>query len=133
MIFIHIQTSLKKIPHFLYYWFGGKNFYPSSKSGNPRKESGADFDGGGDGEMLGIHRKHLNVLAKLVNDGIGLGEAVASLLGEKLPTPIRRIGVNDEFGHSGPAAALLKQFGLSSENIINTARFLCAEGEVRNG
>lgn len=40
----------------------------------------------------------------------GLGEAVCALLSEKCPTPVRRIGVNDEFGHSGPAAALLKQF-----------------------
>ena len=47
----------------------------------------------------------------------GLGEAVCSLLGEKLPTPVKRIGVNDEFGHSGPAVDLLKQFGLSAENI----------------
>ena len=52
----------------------------------------------------------------------GLGEAVASLLSEKLPTPVKRIGVNDEFGHSGPAAALLKQFGLSSENIVKVAK-----------
>jgi transketolase len=48
----------------------------------------------------------------------GLGEAVSSLLSEKLPTPVRRIGVNDEFGHSGPAADLLKDFGLSAENIV---------------
>ena len=48
----------------------------------------------------------------------GLGEAVCSLLSEKLPTPVKRIGVNDVFGHSGPAAALLKQFGLSAENIV---------------
>ncbi len=48
----------------------------------------------------------------------GLGEAVCGLLSEKLPTPVRRIGVNDEFGHSGPAAKLLKQFGLSAEHIV---------------
>ena len=52
----------------------------------------------------------------------GLGEAVCSLLSEKCPTPVRRIGVNDEFGHSGPAAALLKQFGLSAEHITEVAR-----------
>lgn len=56
----------------------------------------------------------------------GLGEAVASLLCEKLPTPIRRIGVNDEFGHSGPAAALLKQFGLSMEHIVEVAKDFCS-------
>ena len=52
----------------------------------------------------------------------GLGEAVAALLGEKCPTKLRRIGVNDEFGHSGPAAALLKQFGLSAEHIEQVAK-----------
>ncbi len=52
----------------------------------------------------------------------GLGEAVSSLLAEKLPTPVRRIGVNDEFGHSGPAADLLKDFGLSAENIVATVK-----------
>ena len=55
----------------------------------------------------------------------GLGEAVCSLLSEKLPTPVRRIGVNDEYGHSGPAAELLKQFGLCSEHIVEVARDFC--------
>ena len=55
----------------------------------------------------------------------GLGEAVCSLLSEKLPTPVKRIGVNDEFGHSGPAAALLKAFGLSAEHIVEVAKDFC--------
>ena len=55
----------------------------------------------------------------------GLGEAVCSCLSEKLPTPVKRIGVNDEFGHSGPAGALLKQFGLCSENIVKVAKEFC--------
>ena len=55
----------------------------------------------------------------------GLGEAVAGLLAEKLPTVVRRIGVNDEFGHSGPAVDLLKAFGLSAEHIIEVAKELC--------
>ena len=54
-----------------------------------------------------------------------LGEAVCSLLSEKLPTPVRRIGVNDEFGHSGPAGALLKAFGLSADHIVEVAEGLC--------
>ena len=52
----------------------------------------------------------------------GLGEAVCAVLSEKLPTPVKRIGVNDEFGHSGPAAALLKQFGLCADNIAKVAK-----------
>ena len=55
----------------------------------------------------------------------GLGEAVCSLLSEKKPTVVRRIGVNDEFGHSGPAKELLKQIGLSSEHIVEVAQELC--------
>ena len=52
----------------------------------------------------------------------GLGEAVCSCLSETCPVPVRRIGVRDEFGHSGPAVPLLKQFGLSAENIVKTAK-----------
>ena len=57
----------------------------------------------------------------------GLGEAVCSLLSEKLPTPVRRIGVNDVFGESGPAAALLKKYGLSAENIVAVAKDFCSK------
>ena len=52
----------------------------------------------------------------------GLGEAVCSVLSEKLPTPVRRIGVNDEFGHSGPAGELLKAFGLCAEHVVEVAK-----------
>ena len=54
----------------------------------------------------------------------GLGEAVCSLLGERLPTPVRRIGVNDVFGHSGSATELLKQFGLTAEHIVEVSESL---------
>ena len=54
----------------------------------------------------------------------GLGEAVASLLAEKYPVPVRRVGVNDTFGHSGPAADVLKEFGLCASNIAETVRSL---------
>jgi len=52
----------------------------------------------------------------------GLGEAVCSLLGERRPTPVRRIGINDVFGHSGPAGDLLKEFGLCAEHIAEVCR-----------
>ena len=55
----------------------------------------------------------------------GLGEAVCGLLSEKLPTPVKRIGVNDEFGHSGPAVKLLEQFGLCASNIVKVAKEFC--------
>ena len=52
----------------------------------------------------------------------GLGEAVCSLLAEKNPVSVVKIGVNDEFGHSGAASDLLFQFGLCAENIVNKAQ-----------
>lgn len=51
----------------------------------------------------------------------GLGSAVSEVLSENYPTKVIRIGVNDVYGHSGPAVDLLKEFGLSSENIVKTA------------
>ena len=52
----------------------------------------------------------------------GLGSAVCDVVSENLPTKVIKIGVNDEFGHSGPAVDLLKEFGLSTENIVKTAK-----------
>ena len=52
----------------------------------------------------------------------GLGEAVASVLSEKCPTMMRRVGVNDEFGHSGPALPLLAEMGLSAAHIAQVVK-----------
>lgn len=51
----------------------------------------------------------------------GLGEAVCAVVAESgIPCRVKRVGVNDVFGRSGPAVQLLKEFGLSAENIVNT-------------
>ena len=55
----------------------------------------------------------------------GLGEAVCSLLSEKLPTPVRRIGVDDQFGFSGPAYEVLEAFGLCAKHIVEVAEDFC--------
>ena len=48
----------------------------------------------------------------------GLGEAVCAVIAENgIPCPVKRVGVNDEFGHSGPAGELLRQFGLCAKGI----------------
>mgnify|MGYP002595783178 FL=1 len=52
----------------------------------------------------------------------GLGEAVCSVVSEKLPVPVRRIGVMDQFGHSGPANEVLRDYGLTAENIVSAVR-----------
>ncbi|MDE5764072.1 MAG: transketolase family protein [Ruminococcus sp.] len=52
----------------------------------------------------------------------GLGSAVAEAVTECCPVPVVKIGVNDVFGYSGPAVGLLKEFGLSAENIAETVK-----------
>ena len=52
----------------------------------------------------------------------GLGSAVAECVCAGCPVPVRRVGVNDTFGHSGSAVELLKQFGLSAEHIAEVVR-----------
>ncbi len=54
----------------------------------------------------------------------GLGEAVASCLAENYPTLVRKVGVNDEFGHSGPAKQLLVEFGLCADHLVEEAKAL---------
>ena len=52
----------------------------------------------------------------------GLGSAVAEYLSEEYPTPVVKVGVNDTFGHSGPAVKLLDEFGLRAVNIAEKAK-----------
>jgi transketolase len=54
----------------------------------------------------------------------GLGGAIAELLGEKLPTPLLRVGMKDRFGESGKPEELLKHFGLDAEHIAMAAHHL---------
>lgn len=53
----------------------------------------------------------------------GLGSAVADAVTECCPVPVVKVGVNDVFGHSGPAVDLLKEFGLSAENIVEKVKY----------
>ena len=57
----------------------------------------------------------------------GLGEAVCSLLAEKCPTPVRRLGVPDSYGHSGPAWEVLKDFGLHADAIAEAIQEFAKE------
>lgn len=47
----------------------------------------------------------------------GLGDSVCDVTARKCPVPVTKIGIQDQFGYSGPAKELLKLFGLSKENI----------------
>ncbi len=57
----------------------------------------------------------------------GLGSAVAEAVTECTPVPVIKIGVNDEYGHSGPAVDLLKEFGLCADNIAAVVKKAVAE------
>lgn len=52
----------------------------------------------------------------------GLFSAVSEVCVRRQPTPIYPIGINDTFGHSGPAVELLKEFGLDAEGICKKVK-----------
>ena len=52
----------------------------------------------------------------------GLGGAVTEALAETCPVPVLRVGVEDKFGTSAPAAEVLKAYGLTAENIVEKAK-----------
>lgn len=52
----------------------------------------------------------------------GLGSAVADVVCEEYPVPVVRLGVEDTFGHSGPAVDLLHEFGLDAAHIAEKAK-----------
>ena len=52
----------------------------------------------------------------------GLGSAVAEVLVENKPVPMKMVGVEDKFGRSGKPVALLERYGLTAANIAAKAR-----------
>ena len=54
----------------------------------------------------------------------GLGSSVAQVLSERLPTPMRMVGVNDSFGESGKPAQLMEKYGLTANEIVTKAKEL---------
>ena len=52
----------------------------------------------------------------------GLGGAVAEVICENYPVPVLRVGTEDTFGISGPAADVLKYFNLTAEQIVKKAK-----------
>jgi transketolase len=54
----------------------------------------------------------------------GLGGAVAEVLGENLPTRMRRVGIRDVFGESAPNDPLVEKYGLSARHVAQAAKDL---------
>ena len=52
----------------------------------------------------------------------GLGGAVCEVLSEKYPVPVKRIGVNDVYGESGPAVKLIEKYGLDGKGVYASVK-----------
>ena len=52
----------------------------------------------------------------------GLGSAVCDCLSEKCPTPVKKVGMQDVFGESGPAAALIEKYGLDAKGVYASVK-----------
>ena len=84
-----------------------------------------------DGELLitsAAKTRHVITAEEAQING-GLGGAVAELLGENLPTPMLRIGMQDRFGESGRPEELLEHFGLTADHIVKTTQQLLSNHE----
>lgn len=94
------------------------------------------------GENINVHLVHLPTLKPLDLDGIveaaqvtgsvitteehttigGLGSAVAETLAERYPITVKRLGLPDTFGESGPNDALLEKYGISIDKTVEAIR-----------
>ena len=52
----------------------------------------------------------------------GLGSAVCDVLSEKYPVKVKKIGINDRYGESGPAVELVHKYGLDGEGIYASVK-----------
>jgi transketolase len=74
--------------------------------------------------LRSVHKTRGVVTAEEGQIAGGLAGAIAELLGERMPTPMRRIGVRDHFGESGEPAELMEHFGLTHAHIAMAAHEL---------
>lgn len=77
-----------------------------------------------DGETIlaSIRKTGRGLTAEEAQRAGGFGGAIAELLGSKLPSPLKRIGMKDHFGESGSPNELLEHFGLTGSKIAMTAK-----------
>ena len=77
-----------------------------------------------DAELLIARARRTGAVVTAENHSVvgGLGGAVAEALGDECPVPLRRVGVRDEFGTSGPLEELFPLYGLTAEAVCDAAR-----------
>lgn len=94
------------------------------------------------GEGIDVHLVHVPTIKPLDNDDVvaaakktglvvtteegtiigGLGGAIAEILSQKAPMPMKLHGIDDIFGESGPDGALLDKYGLSPQHVAEAVR-----------
>jgi transketolase len=94
------------------------------------------------GEGIDVHLVHVPTIKPLAEDEVvaaanktglvvtteegtivgGLGGAIAEILSQHSPTPVKLHGINDIFGESGPDKALLEKYGLTSHHVATAVR-----------
>jgi transketolase len=77
-----------------------------------------------DGETIlaSVQKTGRAVTAEEAQAAAGFGGVIAELLSEKLPTPLRRIGMSDRYGESGVPAELIEHFGLDGSSIAESVK-----------
>ena len=77
-----------------------------------------------DAEMIAARAGRTGAVVTAENHTVlgGLGGAVAEVLGEACPVPLRRVGIRDEFGTSGPLEEIFPLYGLTAEAVCEAAR-----------
>jgi transketolase len=77
-----------------------------------------------DAELLTARARKTGAVVTAENHSVlgGLGGAVAEALGDACPVPVRRVGIRDEFGTSGPLEELFPLYGLTAEAVCDAAR-----------
>lgn len=71
--------------------------------------------------LKSVQRTKCVITAEEAQINGGLGGAVAELLSEELPVPMKRIGVRDRFGESGMPQELMQHFGLTAKHLMLAA------------
>lgn len=77
-----------------------------------------------DGETIITWAKNTGAVVTAEEHSIygGLGSAVAEVVGENCPVPVKRVGLKDTFGESGKPDELLEKYGLTAKNVVSAAK-----------
>lgn len=76
--------------------------------------------------LKSVHKTKRVITAEEGQIAGGLGGAIAELLGEEFPVPLKRIGIRDRFGESGRPDELMNHFGLTAKHIMMAAHEICS-------